>query len=173
MGIAKLSETKFKVNLGFLEIETTWEIDDIQKKAAWEMYVELATRITTAELKENEGLLREALTSLHSLFGITRELLKRYGSHIATPGKPDDTTIGHLAVNILNKVIRPVLAKWHPKLLDWEHRKPMDKTSTQHESEWGDNTNLRLELNNIRKQLIEYANVLGTVSGVANLIEEE
>jgi len=60
MSIAKLSESKFKVSLGFIQLESTWEIDEIQKKAAWEMYVELATRITTAELKEDEGRLREA-----------------------------------------------------------------------------------------------------------------
>ncbi|RPH30305.1 MAG: hypothetical protein EHM93_16000 [Bacteroidales bacterium] len=172
MSIAKLTETKFKINLGFLELESTWEIDEIQKKASWEMYVELATRITTAELKENEGLLRETLSSLYPLFGITRELLKRYGPHIATPTNPNDTTFGHLAVNILNKIIRPVLAKWHPLLLDWEQRKPIEKTVTQHESEWTQNENLRNELNRIRKILIEYANILGAVSEVPNLIEK-
>lgn len=171
MATAKLSETKFKINLGFLELETTWEIDEIQKKAAWEMYVELATRITTAELKENDSLLREALSSLYSLFGTTRELLKRYGPHIATPGNPDDTTLGHLAVNILNKIVRPVLAKWHPELLDWEQKKETSKTTRQHELEWEHNQELRAILNDTRKNLIEYANVLGTVFGVANLIE--
>jgi len=171
MTVAKLSETKFKINLGFLELETTWEIDELQKKAAWEMYVELATRITTAELKENEGLLRETLTSLNTLFDITRELLKRYGPQIATPANPKDTTLGHLAVNILNRILRPVLSKWHPLLLDWEQKKPIDKTTIQHELEWEHNAELRAKLNEIRIQMIEYANVLGIVSGVADLIE--
>ena len=171
MAIAKLSETKFKINLGFLELETTWEIDELQKNAAWEMYVELATRITTAKLNENDGLLREALTSLNSLFATTRELLKRCGPYIATPANPDDTTLGHLAVNILNRVLRPVLAKWHPILLDWEQQKLVNKTTKQHESEWEYNEELRGILNEVREQLIEYANLLGTVSGVANLIE--
>jgi len=171
MAIAKLSETKFKINLGFLELETIWEIDELQKNAAWEMYVELATRIATAKLKENDGLLREALTSLNSLFATTPELLKRCGPHIATPSNPNDTTLGHLAVNILNRVLRPALAKWHPILLDWEQLKPANKTTKQHELEWEYNEELRGVLNEIREQLIEYANVLGTVSGVANLIE--
>mgnify|MGYP006450492651 CR=1 FL=1 len=127
MAITKLSQTKFKVNLGFIGVETTWEVNELQKKAAWEMYVELATRITTAQLKE--GLLREDLTSYYSLFGTTRELLKKYGPAIATPAKLNDTTLGHLAVNILNKVVRPVLAKWHPELQDWEQQKEKDKTT--------------------------------------------
>lgn len=173
MAIAKLSSSKFKVNLGFLSIESTWEIDEIQKKAAWEMYVELATRITTAELQKGEGLLREALTSLYSIFATTRGILKKYGPSIATPSNPKDTTFGHLAVGILNKVLRPTLAKWHPMLLDWEQQKPSNKSTTEHETDWEFNDVLREELNQIRANLIEYANVLGEVSGVANLIKEE
>jgi len=173
MAIAKLSQSKFTVNLGFLQIETTWEIDEIQKKAAWEMYVELSTRISTAELKKDEGLLREALTSLHSLFATTREILKRYGPSVATPTNPTDTTFGHIAVGILNRVIRPTLAKWHPRLLDWEQQREKGKTLTEHENEWKYNEELRNEINIVRIKLIEYADVLGVVSGVASLIENK
>lgn len=172
MAITKVSQTKFNVNLGFLGVETTWEVNNLEKKAAWEMYVELATRITTAELKNDEGLLREALTSYHSLFGTTRELLKKYGPDIATPANPKETTLGHLAVSILNKVVRPVLAKWHPELQDWEQQKEKDKSSRQHELDWQYNQQLRSTIKNTRLKLIEYANILGTVSGVADLIED-
>lgn len=82
MAIAKLSSNKFKVNLGFLSIESTWEIAEIQKQAAWEMYVELATRITTSELQNREGLLREALTSLYSIFATTRGILRKTMVHL-------------------------------------------------------------------------------------------
>jgi len=173
MAIAKLSSTKFKVNLGFLSVETNWEIDEIQKQAAWEMYVELATRISTVKLQKGEGLLREALSSLHSLFLTTREILKKYGPSIATPGEPNDTTFGHLAIGILNKVLRPTLAKWHPELLDWEQQKPTNKSVTEHEGAWEFDDKLREELNDIREKLIEYANVLGEVAGVSNLINED
>lgn len=100
-------------------------------------------------------------------------MLRKYGPQIATPGNEGDTTFGHIAVNILNKVLRPCLAKWHPMLLGWEQKKPDDKTIIEHESEWEYNEELRDELNTIRKELIEYANVLGTVSGVADLIESQ
>jgi hypothetical protein len=169
MPVAKLSKTKFGINLGFLSIDSEWEIDDLQRKAAWEMYVELATRITTAPLLPGEGLLREALSSLYSLFATTREILKKHGPAIATPGNPDDTTFGHLAVAILNKVIRPVLAKWHPLLKDWEDQRPAGVSMTAHEAAWPDNETLRAELNRIRERLMEYADVLAEVSGVARL----
>jgi len=172
MAITRLSSTKFKINLGFLAVETNWEIDEIQKKAAWEMYVELATRITTEELRKGEGLLREALSSLYSFFATTRGILKKYGPSIATPANPEDTTFGHLAVSILNKILRPTLAKWHPILLDWEQQKTPERSIMEHEVQWEFNDKLRDELNQIRLKLIEYANVLGEVSGVANLIKE-
>lgn len=168
MPIAKLSKTKFKVNLGFLSVESEWEIDEIQKKAAWEMYVELATRITTTELKEDEGLLREALTSLYSLFATTRKILKDYGPEIATAANPSDTTFGHLAIAILNKILRPTLSKWHPLLLDWENQRPNNLSITKHESKWEHSNEVRQELNDIRSNLMEYANVLGEVCGVAD-----
>lgn len=170
MAIVKLEETKFKLNLGFLEAETTWKIDEVQKKAAWEVYVELATRITTAELNKGEGLLRESLSSLYSFFPNTRELLKKYGPHIATPANPEETTLGHLMINLLNRVIRPVLSNWHPRLLAWEQQKPNNIDAKLHEDNWEYNDELREELNRIRKQLIEYAEVLGTVSEISNLI---
>ena len=171
MAITKLSSTRFKVNLGFISIESEWEIDEIQKKAAWEMYVELATRITTIELQPNEGLLREALNSLYSIFATTREILKRYGPSIATPGNPKDTTFGHLAVGILNKILRPTLSKWHPILLDWEQKRPLNVSITEHESHWEHKDDLRKEINEIRLKLLKYADVLGMVAGVSNLIK--
>ena len=173
MSIVKLSKTKFKVTLGFLSVESEWIIDEIQIKAAWELYVELATRISTAKLQKSDGLLREALTSLYSIFATTREILKKYGPTIATPTHPNDTTFGHLAISVLNKILRPTLAKWHPLLMDWEQQKQITKSTTEHENEWEFNAELRDELNEVRIKLIKYANVLGEVSGVANLIVEE
>ena len=38
------------------------------------MYIELVTRIAVIELRPEEGLLREALSSLYSLFDTTRKI---------------------------------------------------------------------------------------------------
>jgi hypothetical protein len=168
--IKKISNSKFGINLGFLSIETNWELDESQSKASWEMYVELATRISTAGLEKDDVILREALSSLYSLFGITREILKKYGPTVATPKNPKDTTFGHLSIGVLNKVLRPFLARWHPLLLDWEQKKPKNKSIIEHESKWKFKSQFRSELNDVRLRLTQYANVLGTVSGVAKLI---
>ena len=169
MAEAKFTGFKMKVSLPFLGIEGNWAVDNKQREAAWEIYVELVTRVTVQELKEDEGFLREALTSFYSLFGITRGILKTYGPTIATPGQADDTTLGHIAVAVLNKVLRPLLAKWHPILKDYEDKRPKDRSTTEHERQWEHAAELRAEIEKVRGQLTEYADVLAEVSGVSKL----
>jgi hypothetical protein len=65
------------LNLGVAQLKDTWKPDDTQRRAAWELYVELVTRIAVVPLAGTEGLLREALSSLYALFAITREVLRR------------------------------------------------------------------------------------------------
>lgn len=41
-------------------ISGTWAPDESEQKAAWEMYVELVTRVVVVELGNNNGLMRAA-----------------------------------------------------------------------------------------------------------------
>jgi hypothetical protein len=154
----------------FAEISGTWEPDDSERRAAWEMYVELVTRISVAELDPEEGLLREALSSLHSLFSTTRKILREYGPSVAQPKGKDSLSFGYLAVVILNTVLRPVLAKWHPLLLDYENAREMSVSPFEHERRWDRYEELRQELNKVRGVLTEYAELLAKVAGVPSLI---
>ena len=164
---------KVSLNLPYIgSVEGNWEPNDDERKAAWEMYVELITRISVAELKPNEGLLREALTSLYSLFGTTRSILKTYGPILAKPNKDTKISFGYLAVAILNTVLRPVLAKWHPTLLDYENKSDKETSIFVHEKIWELNEELRNEINSIREQLIKYANLLSKVADVPSIIIE-
>lgn len=169
MANAQFTGFKVSVNLPFLGISGEWKVDEKQRDAAWEIYVELVTRVTIQELKEDEGLLREALTSFYSLFQTTRDILKKYGPSIANPTQDDDTTLGHIAVAVLNKVLRPLLAKWHPILKDYEDRRPKDVSVTAHERKWERANELRAAIADVRGQLVEYADVLAEVSGVSRL----
>jgi len=92
-----------KLNVLFAEIEFTPTEDD--QTAAWDMYVELITRIATQRLDENTGDEETALNSVYSLFDITRTVLKEKGRNA-----PNFTKI---AIIVLNQVIRPFTAKWH------------------------------------------------------------
>lgn len=71
-----LKDITVSLNLPIGSIKGSWQPSTAERDASWEMYVELITRITTNELNDEEGILREALSSFYSLFDITRQILK-------------------------------------------------------------------------------------------------
>ena len=95
--------SSLKLNLKFLEAE--FSPRDPDRAAAWELYIELLTRITTQHLAPEHGDEKTALESVHALFPLTREILKRHGSGAGEFAK--------LAIPVLNQVIRTFTAKWH------------------------------------------------------------
>jgi len=159
-------------DIGF-KIGGKWKPDESERRAAWELYVELVTRISVAELRPGEGLLREALSSLYSLFATTRGILRSYGPGIAQPKLGDsDLSFGYIAVTVLNVALRPVLSTWHPRLADWEAKKPADRSAMEHEQAWAHAEELRAGLNTLREELIDYANLLADAARVPSLIVE-
>ena len=96
-----------KLNAGFLEAE--FSLEDGDREAAWKLYIELLTRITTQALPSDSGDEKTALASIHSLFKITRRVLKEQGK--------DCIEFTKLAITVLNQIVRPFTAKWHPKML--------------------------------------------------------
>jgi hypothetical protein len=168
--IVSLTSINVSLNLGPISLGGTWEPDEREMEAAWEMYIELATRISTQALKEDEGILREALGSLHDLFPITREILRRQGPTVARKKGKSDHSFAELAIYVLNYSIRPVLSKWHPLLEEYEVSRPDGKSVVQHEAEWNRAGELREVLEGLRCGLLDYANLLAAVAGVAPLI---
>lgn len=90
-----------KLNVGFAEVEFGATEDD--QTAAWDMYVELITRITTQSLDDTDGDEETALNSIYQLFPITREILKSKGRNAENFSK--------IAIIVLNQIIRPFTAK--------------------------------------------------------------
>ena len=145
-------------NIGGIELDTT----PVQRNVAWSLYVELVTRIAIQPLESDEGLLREALTSLHSLFGTTRQILKEGGPVVGVSRK----SVGGIAIAVLNQGLRPFLAKWHPVLEDWEAQRPSTTSRKQHEKDWWEESRLRGELEELRQALEKYAEALAKIANV-------
>jgi len=95
--------TSLIIKAPFMEME--WNPSEPDKDAAWEMYVELVTRITTQKLDDSEGIEKKALESIYNLFPLTRKILKKHGR--------DAEEFAKLAILILNQIIRPFTAKLH------------------------------------------------------------
>jgi methylmalonyl-CoA mutase N-terminal domain/subunit len=78
---------------------------DADRDAAWELYIELLTRITTQKLEPEHGDEKTALDSVYNLFALTRGTLRNQGRMSGEFAK--------IAIVMLNQVVRPFTAKWH------------------------------------------------------------
>jgi hypothetical protein len=151
----KKVSTSLPFGLGQVEMES----DEAMRIAAWALYVELTTRITTQALEADQGLLREALNSLYSLFASTRQILREAGSDVGTSLE----SVGGIAIAVLNVGLRPFLTKWHPALSAWETQRPSQVGPKEHEKNWSEEPQLRNELNLLRENLQEYVCALEKV----------
>ena len=124
---------------------------DTDRDAAWELYVELLTRITTQPLDDEHGDEKTALDSVYSLFGLTRQTLKHQGRHC--------TEFAKIAVIVLNQVVRPFTAKWHGDSLAGEFNQP------KHRKEFRD------ELRELQEKLQHYSKLLAYLAGVEDMTE--
>lgn len=124
--------------------EVTFEEAD--KDAAWELYIEMLTRIVTQPLPSEIGDEKTALESVYSLFPTTRNILRRYGRKTIHFSK--------IAIPILNQVIRPFTAKWHKIYLSGSLKKPRERKEFRTEL-----ATLRQSMNNYNRMLAEIAEV--------------
>jgi hypothetical protein len=158
----KIKATKMEIGLPFDMGKLVFEPDESEQKAAWELFVELTTRIAVEKLEEDQGLVREALTSLYRLFDITRGILRKWGPGVAHgPG-----SLGPVAIAVLNKGLRPFLAKWHPELQIYEESRPEGISLKEHEDNWEKIGEIRAELEALREELSTYALALAHIAGV-------
>jgi hypothetical protein len=159
----KVKATKLKVSLPFGLGELEFEPDEIQQQAAWELYVELSTRIAVQPLGAEEGLLREALSSLYQIFQNTRLILRQAGPGVAHGGA---SSVGAIAIEVLNKGLRPFLAKWHPVLQTHEMKRPPKLSAAEHEHSWENYQECRQSLAALQRDMLQYVDVLAKLAGI-------
>jgi hypothetical protein len=153
-----------------IEIAGTWEPNEAERAAAWELYVELVTRIAVVPLPGDQGLDSEALTSVYQLFTVHREVLRRYGPAVAEKKKQGQYNLAYLAVATLNFVVRPFLATWHPVLDAVTSALPPDTSAVDHERSWALHDQFRAELAKVRDGLRIYAQWLSYACDVPDLL---
>jgi hypothetical protein len=165
----KTDAIKVNLKLPSLEMSGTWKPDETERKASWEMYVELITRIGGPSPRPDEAMTQEALDSLDSLCGVTREILRKYGAIVAQPSGGGDLSFGAIAIAVLNLSLRPVLARWRRPLQEWGSQKPAHVSASAHEQIWDRAVELRQELQEVRAVLGHFADLLETAAGVPPL----
>ena len=143
----KFKLTKIRLNLAVINSEISFQQAD--KDAAWELYIEMLTRIVTQPLPSDAGDEKTALDSVYALFAITREILRRHGRGTIQFSK--------IAIPVLNQIVRPFTAKWHKESL---------AGAFEHESK---RKEFRDELEILQSELRNYNSLLAEIAGVEDL----
>ena len=96
------------------------------------------------------------------MFGTTREILRRAGPSVARRQE----SVGFVAIDVLNKGLRPFLAKWHPLLLSHEQKRSVDTEIREQERRWELQEQLRMELSDIQLEMAKYVEGLAVIAGL-------
>lgn len=145
--LANWDMTKLQIKAGILEME--WTPQEKDREAAWELYVEMLTRIITQPLPEADGDENTALESVYALFEITREILRRKGRECVQFTK--------IAVIVLNQIVRPFTAKWHRLSMLGSFSNPEQRVE------------FRRELTTLQEELRKFTHLLADVAQVEDL----
>ena len=154
----KITEMFAKFQLGKVKLGPSWanteiSLDTSDSDAAWELYVEMLTRVVTQPLPVEIGDEETALDSVYSMFPITREVLRRHGRRAINFTK--------IAVPVLNQVVRPFTAKWHSKRLAGDLADEDIRNEFRH------------ELATLQDDLRNYNRMLAGIAGVEDLTDLE
>ena len=145
----KWNLTGLRVKTPIMDLE--WHPSDPDKDAAWDLYVELLTRITTQPLSDEVGVEQTALSSIYALFGITRQTLKAHGRK--------SIAFSRIAIIVLNQIVRPFTSKWHLKSTSGAFDSPAECAE------------FRKELEALQVQLRNYTGLLAELANVEDLTE--
>jgi len=121
-----------------------WKPTEKDREAAWILYTELRTRISTQPLHYRSGDEETALKSLYDLFDLTRKTIENKGpecSHFAT-----------IAIQVVTTHIRPLTAKWHKKKIAGRLQNDDDRRLFRH------------ELQIVQARLISFCRILGALA---------
>lgn len=139
------------INVGMAKAKISFNQTD--QDAAWDLYVEMLTRIVTQPLPIKSGDEQAALESMYSLFGTTRHILHKHGRKTIRFSK--------IAIPVLNQLVRPFTTKWHRESLVGAFDNP-DMRQKFHD-----------ELARLLIDMRNYNHMLADIAGVEDLTDLE
>jgi hypothetical protein len=119
--VAILSKGTFSLNLGFVTVGG--ELEEIDRQCAWELYTELATRVSvTGKLDDPDctnfagELYIESLDSVYRFFQSARDIMKKFP--VGKTGSANNH-LGVMISRVFSHVLRPFLEKWQVRYRHW------------------------------------------------------
>ncbi|BCX47489.1 DUF2235 domain-containing protein [Haloferula helveola] len=128
-------------------LDLFWSPSPADRELAWDLIVELKTRITTQKMKDEDGDDATALESYYKLFPHSREFFHRHGRSCSNSAT--------LISFFLNKHVRPFTGSWHPRVLKGE----LDGPDAVH-------TEFRKEMEEVRLKMLELVEALEDLADI-------
>ena len=145
-------------------VSVTMEPNNVERQAAWKLYVELATRVGSQPFDPSTGSLRAALESLYNVFLATRTILKDAGPEVAR----SQNSFGPLAIRFLAEVLAPFLLKWNEPLAEYEGRRSPEMSAIAHERRWDRYADAWDGFAELRPKIKAYVGALADIAGVSH-----
>ena len=103
--------------------------------------------------------------TLHSLFALTREILRDAGPDVAHgPG-----SFGAIAIRVLTQGVAPFTTQWHTALSEHEASRPPEITPREHEQRWERYGEMLREFVALQLEIRAYLAVLATIADIGEL----
>lgn len=138
-----------------------------EREAAYQLLVELATRMSAFRVTSADGTIADSLRSIEEMFDLTRATLREHGVDSAK-GSAGNLSLAVVAVRVLNEVLAPVLRRWGPELADHEARRALDapgRTAVDWERTWASAPQCRTDLDTMLASIRAYLDTLSRIAG--------
>lgn len=87
-----------------------WTVNDLQRQASWEMYIQVITRISSLPLERSQRNAEQEFSDLNDLLEAMRGVLGKYGPSSGEKGGDGELSFAYITLVLINVLIRPVLA---------------------------------------------------------------
>ncbi len=141
----------------------TWQPDAREREAAWELFIEIAARMSPEEPPFDEAALQEAHGSLSAVSATTGEILRRYGPTVAQAKGEGNLSLGLISIAVVSSVLRPGLAQWQTLLKDFSSTRGGGTAGIELGKD------LRRTVGVIHKVLLVYIDVVAQAAGVSEI----
>jgi hypothetical protein len=118
----ELSEGNFAIDFGVVKLGG--KLTELDRQCAWKLYTEIVTRVAVSGKRRDETgsdfsgeVLVESLSSLHSFFKETRQIMKDFP--VGKLKEKDQKHLGLLIHDLLTDVLRPFLEEWQADFRSW------------------------------------------------------
>lgn len=169
--VSSIEQRVLSVAIG--EIRGLIEPSDEERAAAYQLLIELATRLPYLRATSTDGRIRDALGCVDDLGDLTRSALRDNGVDTAG-GSAGNLSLAVIAVRVLNEILSPVAARWRPLLDDHEARRGTQANAMSEvdwERMWPAAPECRSDLDAMVASVRAYIDTLSRIAGTPEVAD--